>query len=79
MVNYRTVNRKRSLCGSSQARLAIEEYVVTLRLKLHPVKSQLFETHHGANFLGAEGLKQGYCLYERLRQNEKHLFLQVRL
>ncbi len=25
------------------------------------------------------GLKQGHCLYERLRQNEKHLFLQVRL
>ncbi len=34
------------------ARLAIEDYLVTLRLKIHPVKSQLVETIHGANFLG---------------------------
>ncbi|MBW4615531.1 MAG: RNA-directed DNA polymerase [Desmonostoc vinosum HA7617-LM4] len=34
------------------ARQAIEEYLVTLRLKIHPVKSQLFETKHGVNFLG---------------------------
>jgi retron-type reverse transcriptase len=34
------------------ARIAIEEYLVSLRLKIHPVKSQLFETKHGANFLG---------------------------
>jgi retron-type reverse transcriptase len=32
--------------------VAIEEYLATLRLKTHPVKSQLFETKHGANFLG---------------------------
>lgn len=35
-----------------EARIAIENYLVTLRLKIHPVKSQLFETKQGANFLG---------------------------
>jgi retron-type reverse transcriptase len=34
------------------ARCAIEANLATLRLKIHPVKSQLFETGHGANFLG---------------------------
>ncbi len=34
------------------ARLAIEDYLVTLRLKIHPIKSQLVETKQGANFLG---------------------------
>jgi retron-type reverse transcriptase len=36
----------------AEARLAIEEYLFGLRLKLHPIKSQLFETRYGANFLG---------------------------
>lgn len=35
-----------------EARLAIEDYLITLRLRLHPVKSQLFETRYGANFVG---------------------------
>jgi retron-type reverse transcriptase len=34
------------------ARPAIEDYLATLRLKLHPIKSQLFETSCGANFVG---------------------------
>lgn len=34
------------------ARYAIEEHLAGLRLKIHPTKSQLFETKHGANFLG---------------------------
>ncbi|WNZ49187.1 RNA-directed DNA polymerase [Leptolyngbya boryana CZ1] len=34
------------------ARDAIADYLTTLRLKLHPIKSQLFETRHGANFVG---------------------------
>jgi len=35
------------------ARLAIEEYLANqLRLKIHPIKSQLFETQLGANYLG---------------------------
>lgn len=33
-------------------RPAIEDYLASLRLKLHPVKSQLFETSCGANFVG---------------------------
>jgi len=33
-------------------RLAVEEYLASLRLKIHPIKSQLFETKEGANFLG---------------------------
>ena len=36
----------------ADARLAIEDYLATLRLKIHPVKSQLFETRYGANFVG---------------------------
>jgi RNA-directed DNA polymerase len=34
------------------ARLAIEAYLTNLRLRLHPIKSQLFETKHGVNFVG---------------------------
>ncbi len=34
------------------ARGAIEAYLASLRLKIHPIKSQLFETRHGANFVG---------------------------
>lgn len=36
----------------AEARVAIEEYLANLRLKIHPIKSQLFETKHGASFLG---------------------------
>ncbi len=36
----------------ADARYAIEEYLRELRLKIHPIKSQLFETKYGANFLG---------------------------
>lgn len=35
-----------------EARLAIKDYLYTLRLQLHPVKTQLFETRQGANFVG---------------------------
>jgi len=35
-----------------EARKAIESYLVGLRLRIHPIKSQLFKTQHGANFLG---------------------------
>lgn len=34
------------------ARQEIEEYLINLRLKIHPIKSQLFKTQHGASFLG---------------------------
>ncbi len=36
----------------SEARSAIEDYLTTLRVKIHPIKSQLFETRLGANFVG---------------------------
>jgi len=36
----------------SGAKLAIADYLATLRLKMHPIKSQLFETKYGANFVG---------------------------
>ncbi|MBP0022713.1 MAG: RNA-dependent DNA polymerase, partial [Roseofilum sp. SID2] len=35
-----------------EAREEIEQYLVQLRLKIHPIKSQIFLTRHGANFLG---------------------------
>jgi RNA-directed DNA polymerase len=34
------------------ARPQIEDYLATLRLKIHPIKSQQFETRYGANFVG---------------------------
>jgi RNA-directed DNA polymerase len=34
------------------ARVAMEVYLADLRLKMHLIKSQLFETRHGANFVG---------------------------
>jgi retron-type reverse transcriptase len=36
----------------ADARWAIEAYLATLRLEIHPIKSQLFETRYGANFVG---------------------------
>jgi len=33
-------------------RLAVETYLAGLRLKIHPVKSQIFATSRGANFVG---------------------------
>lgn len=36
----------------ADARLAMEDFLAMLRLKMHPIKSQLFETLHGANFVG---------------------------
>jgi retron-type reverse transcriptase len=36
----------------AEARLALEAYLSTLRLKIHPIKSQLFETKQGGTFVG---------------------------
>ena len=36
----------------ADAKVAMEAYLADLRLKMHPIKSQLFETRHGANFVG---------------------------
>lgn len=35
-----------------KARIGIEQYLECLRLEIHPIKSQLCETKHGATFLG---------------------------
>jgi retron-type reverse transcriptase len=63
----------------ADARPQIETYLAThLRLKIHPIKSQQFETRHGANFVGfrvlpdrirvsSESLKRGRI---RLRQRQ---------
>jgi RNA-directed DNA polymerase len=60
------------------ARQQIEEYLAILRLKIHPIKSQLFETKKGANFLGfrvfpdrirvrADNLKRGRRRLKKLQ------------
>ncbi len=36
----------------ADARTQIEAHLATLRLMIHPIKSQLFDTRHGANVLG---------------------------
>jgi len=36
----------------AQYRPSIEQYLATLRLTIHPIKSQLFAIEHGANFVG---------------------------
>jgi retron-type reverse transcriptase len=35
-----------------EARLAMEDFLAQLRLKIHPIKSQITETRYGATFLG---------------------------
>ncbi|MGB6297546.1 MAG: RNA-directed DNA polymerase [Rivularia sp. (in: cyanobacteria)] len=58
----------------AEARVAIEEYLCSLRLKLHPVKSQLFETRYGANFLGFRVLPDRIRVRtENLRRGRKKL------
>ncbi len=36
----------------ADCRSAIEDYLTTLRLKIHPIKSQLFQTRYGGRFVG---------------------------
>jgi RNA-directed DNA polymerase len=56
------------------ARQEIEDYLTNLRLKLHPVKSQLFETKQGANFLGFRVLPhQVRVRNDNLRRSRKRL------
>jgi retron-type reverse transcriptase len=56
------------------ARYSIEEYLAGLRLKIHPVKSQLFETNSGANFLGFRILPDRIRVRtENLRRGKRRL------
>lgn len=58
----------------SDARIAIEEYLTTLRVKIHPIKSQLFETKQGANWLGFRVLSDRIRVRtENLRRAKRRL------
>lgn len=61
----------------AQARLEIENYLIGLRLKIHPIKSQLFETVQGANFVGFRVLPDRIRVrndnLRRARKRMKHL------
>ena len=50
-----------------EMREAIETYLVDFRLKLHPVKTQIFETRKGSNFLGF------FVLPDRIRVRSENL------
>jgi RNA-directed DNA polymerase len=36
----------------NDSKLAIADFLINLRLKVHPIKTQLFDTNHGVNFVG---------------------------
>ncbi|GAB4351487.1 MAG: hypothetical protein Fur0042_19790 [Cyanophyceae cyanobacterium] len=56
------------------SRRAIETHLATLRLVLHPIKSQCFETRHGANFLGFRVLPDRLRIRtENLRRGRRRL------
>jgi len=58
----------------TQARAAIEERLSALRLKIHPVKSQLSETRKGANFVGFRVLPDRIRVRsENLRRSRRRL------
>jgi RNA-directed DNA polymerase len=67
----------------AEAREQIEAYLATVRLKIHPVKSQLFETQYGANFVGFrimpsqirvrnDNLRRGRVRLKRLQRDYRH-------
>jgi retron-type reverse transcriptase len=51
----------------ADARLATEAYLASIRLKIHPIKSQLFHTKQGANFVGFR------ILPDRIRVRKENL------
>jgi retron-type reverse transcriptase len=51
----------------TDARAAIESYLEALRLRIHPIKSQLFETCYGANFVGFRILPVGEAFPKKIR------------
>ncbi len=56
------------------ARLALEEHLASLRLLIHPIKSQLFKTQHGASFLGFRVLPDRIRVKtENLRRSRRRL------
>lgn len=62
------------------ARPEIEAYLATLRLKIHPIKSQVFKTQHGANFVGYRVLSTHIRIRrQNLHQARKRCRCQLRL
>ncbi len=58
----------------SEARVAIEAYLESIYLTIHPVKSQLFQTKHGSNFVGFRVLgNQLKIRGENLRRGRRRL------
>jgi retron-type reverse transcriptase len=56
------------------ARIEIEDYLTTLRLRIHPIKSQLFETQYGVNFVGFRVLPDRIRVRnDNLRRSRKRL------
>lgn len=64
----------------ADCRTALEEYLAQFRLKIHPIKSQLFETKQGGNFMGfrvfphtirvrTENLRRGRRRLRRLKRD----------
>ena len=51
----------------ADTRLAMEDYLAKLRLRIHPIKSQLFATCHGANFVGFRVLPSGKTFPKAIR------------
>lgn len=56
------------------ARVEIIDFLCTLRLKLHPIKTQLSETKHGANFVGFRVLNdRTRVISKNIRRGRKRL------
>jgi RNA-directed DNA polymerase len=63
----------------ANARLALEDYLVRLRLKIHPIKSQLTQTRLGVNFVGFRVLPHTIRIQsESLRRARRRLKQQQR-
>ncbi len=59
------------------ARQQVEKYLTTVRLKIHPIKSQLFRTQIGATFLGFRILQDKIRLKSESLRRAKHRLKQI--
>jgi RNA-directed DNA polymerase len=60
-----------------EAKEAIATYLSTLHLRLHPVKTQLFETRHGANFVGFRVLRDRIKVRNHNLHRARHRYRQI--
>ncbi len=58
-------------------RQAIEAYLVTLRLKIHPIKSQLIQTRYGGRFVGFRVLPVGEAYPKEVQIRVRNHNLQI--